>query len=113
ACWRRSRPSWPGGPTARVACVGVQRPGRAAGFMPAGMNPAARHTPTQVTRAPDGAPGPDDGGILMSPTHEQTRPPASGPRPAPSPDSPMSRSHRAFLAGVRDEVLDPVNAVIQ
>src|SRR5262245_2687553 len=51
----------------------------------------------------------------MSSTHEQTRLPARPEiaQPAPSTNSPMNRNQRAFLVGIRDEVLDPVHAIIQ
>ena len=45
----------------------------------------------------------------MSSVHEQT-PPAA--RSGSSPKAPMSASQRAFLAGVREEILEPVNAIV-
>src|SRR5260370_25647480 len=50
----------------------------------------------------------------MSSVHEQTPAPADGAvaRPASRPKAPMSASQRAFLAGVREEILEPVNAIV-
>src|SRR5262245_49208670 len=51
----------------------------------------------------------------MNSIHEQTRLPAEPEvaRPALSSNSLMNRNQRAFLTGIREEILDPVNAIIQ
>src|SRR5439155_9742186 len=56
-----------------------------------------------------------EGRADMNSTDEQTRlPPAPEvARPGPSSNSPMNRNQRVFLSGIREQVLDPVNAIIQ
>src|SRR3954470_20768816 len=51
----------------------------------------------------------------MNSIPEQTRLPAEPEvaRPALSSNSLMNRNQRAFLTGIREEILDPVNAIIQ